>query len=243
MTDQAALRRLVTRLTTSTAADILKPHAPELLMMRGVRPMWPAGGVQFGPARTLRHLPARANLAAGPNGNARTSVMDTLRPGDILVIDAMRGGGPAIGDLTGMRAMRAGAAAVVTDGTVRDVPEVARLGLPLFAAGTCFALPRALDLAWEYDTPIQCGGALVLPGDWVLADAEGAMVIPAALLGALEAGAETLLTEEAFSRALLDRGHLLGESYPIPARLRPAFERWRRDGVLPDAAEIRGRAE
>ena len=237
---QDALHALIPRLATSVACDILRKHAPERLLMQGVRAMWPAPGLAAGPARTLRYLPQRCDGKTAPGGNARTKLLDSLNPGEMVVIDTMRGHGPVVGDLTGLRTLRAGAAGVVTDGPVRDIPEVAQTGLPIFAAGVMPAIPEAPELAWEHDTPIQCGGVLVLPGDWILADAEGVLVVPKSLLGALVAGADALMSEEAFSRALIDRGHNLADSFPIPARLRPAYERWRKSGILPDEAEVRG---
>lgn len=236
---EASLRALLPRLTVSLACDILRAHAPERLLMQGIRPMWPAP-LAAGPARTLRYLPQRCDVKAAPNGNARTRLFDSLAPGEVVVIDTMRGHGPVVGDLTGLRLLRAGCAAAITDGPVRDVAEVAATKLPLYAASIMPAIPEAPELAWEHDTPIQCGGVLVLQGDWIFADGEGVLVVPRSLLGALVQGADTLLTEEAFSKALLDRGHGLAQSFPMPPRLRPAYERWRATGELPTAADVVG---
>ena len=233
---------ILATLSTSATADALRAHAPRRLMMRGVRPMGPVAGAVAGRVRTLRYLPARADLAM-PRPHPRTRVLDTLAPGEILVIQAVPGGMPVIGDLTGLRAHQAGAAAVITDGTVRDTADILRLGLPLFAGGLAPALTDLPDVPWEHDTPIACGGVTVLPGDWLIADADGVLVVPASLHSALAESAPRLLAEEAFSKALLARGHRIADAYPIPARLRDAFETWRRTGVLPDPATVRGDGE
>lgn len=232
---------ILATLSTSTAADALRGHAPQRLMMRGIRPVVPVAGAVAGKVRTLRYLPARADLTL-PALHARTRVLDALAPGEILVVQAIPGGMPVIGDLTGLRAHQAGAAAVITDGTVRDTADIRRLGLPLFAGGLSPALTDLPDIPWEYDTPIACGGVTVLPGDWLIADADGVLVVPPAFAPALAEAAPRLLAEEAFSKALLNQGHRIADAYPIPARLRPAFEAWRQSGVLPAPEEVRGAA-
>jgi regulator of RNase E activity RraA len=202
--------------------------------------MGPVHGPVFGPVRTLRYLPARADIPVPPSDHARTRVLDSLREGEVLVIQGVPNSMPAVGDLTGLRAYQAGAAAIVTDGTARDTQDLQRLGLPVFAAGTAPALSEMADIPWEYDTPIACGGVTVLPGDWIIADADGIVVLPASLLDQLAPGAERLLSQEEFSKALLGRGHRIADCYPIPERLRPAYEAWRKAGVLPDDATVRG---
>jgi regulator of RNase E activity RraA len=97
-------------------------------------------------------------------------------------------------------------------------------------------------IAWEADQPIQCGGVLVFPGDWILADADGVMAIPRDLVADMVARADGLVAEEAFCQQLLHRGHPLVEVFPMPAGLRPLYERYRGDGKLPSEAEVRDAA-
>ena len=234
------MREVLARLSSSTAADALKGHHPHRLMMRGPRPTRPLDTVVFGPVRTLRYLPARADLPVPPSNHARTHVLDSLRPGDILVIQAVPNSMPVIGDLTGLRAHQAGAAAIITDGTVRDTPDLQRLGLPVFGGGLSPSLTDLPDIPWEFDTPIACGGVTVLPTDWIIADADGILVLPAALHHHIAPAAEHLLAQEEFSKALLARGHRIEHAYPIPDRLRPAYDTWRSGGDLPDDATVRG---
>lgn len=230
----AALRALGAALSTSVAADALMAHEPPRLLVRDVRAMAPPAAPVLGPVRTLRYLPWRADLPAIPGGNARTRVLDTLCQGEILMIQSVPGGSPAIGDVTALRAQIAGAGAIVTDGAVRDTPDLRRAGLPVFATRVMPALGSRVDLAWECDQPIACGSVLVMPGDWAIADADGVLVLPAGLLEILAENATRLLAEEAFSKALLARGRPIGASYPIPPDLRAAYARWRETGTLPE---------
>ena len=130
------------------------------------------------------------------------------------------------------------ATAIITDGYVRDTAAINEFELPVFALGYNISPNAATVVGWEADVPIQCGGALVLPGDWMLADAEAAMVIPAALVKELADGFEPLIEEEKFIRLLRDRGQRMLDVFPLPASLRPFYERYQRDGTLPTNAEV-----
>ncbi|HEY0524144.1 MAG TPA: hypothetical protein VGD08_12190 [Stellaceae bacterium] len=247
--EAAALRARLARVGTCAAIDILRKHGGaeripvERLVIRDVRPLLPLGGrgapSVAGPARTLRFLPARDDVAASPNGRVNFDLIDGVRPGEVLVFDTARGlGGSVLGDMLALRAARNGAAGVVTDGVMRDLAGLASVGLPVFASGVRPYPFIGTLIPWEADVPIQCGGALVLPGDWILADADAVLVLPRTLAGLVADGADALASEEAFCRALLERGHPLREAYPMPPGLRPHYERYLRDGVLPGPDEV-----
>jgi 5-oxopent-3-ene-1,2,5-tricarboxylate decarboxylase / 2-hydroxyhepta-2,4-diene-1,7-dioate isomerase len=240
--DNGYLARTLAGLSTSLAADALRKHGADRLVMRGVLPLNPVAGTVAGRARTLRFLPSRADVAPPRDGKVRMRLIDDVKTGDVLVFDAMgNSAAPVFGDMVALAARRNGAAAVVTDGLMRDVAAIAEIGLPVFAAGVCPAPGPSAAIPWESDVPIQCGGVLVLPGDWVLADAEGAMVIPHALLSVVVEQSAAVTEEEVFCRKLIERGHPLAEVFPLPAALRPLYERYRQDGRLPSEAEVRGR--
>jgi regulator of RNase E activity RraA len=238
MTDEE-LRQKLAAIPTSFAADLLRKHGADRLLMRNVMPMRSVAGSVAGPARTLRFLPSRADVTASPAGNIRMRLIDSAQPGEVLVFDTMGGGGPVFGDMVALRAVKNGVAALVTDGKVRDVAAVSEIGLPLFAAGTAPAPSGPPMIAWEADGPIQCGGVLIFPGDWILGDSDGVMVIPRALAADVVERADGLVQEEGFCQQLLRRGHTLAEVFPMPAGLRPLYERYRGDGKLPSEAEVR----
>jgi regulator of RNase E activity RraA len=233
------LRERLQRVNTSLAADALKGHAPDRLVMSNVRAMTPLKSVVVGPARTLRFLPWRSD-AKPPPGNLRRDVIDGVRPGEVLVFEAGSvPQNPVFGDMTALRALDRGCAGLVTDGLVRDAPSISDVGFPTFACGT-WPTPSPYPLmAWESDVPIQCGGVLVLPGDWLLADGDGVMVIPPTLVSTVAEKGDDLLREEEFCRKLLRRGHALKECYPMPPKLRPLYQHWLDDGTLPTTEEVR----
>jgi 5-oxopent-3-ene-1,2,5-tricarboxylate decarboxylase/2-hydroxyhepta-2,4-diene-1,7-dioate isomerase len=137
-----------------------------------------------------------------------------------------------------VRALHNGAAAVVTDGTMRDLVGMADVGLPVFASGLWPAPTPTPAIAWAADEPVQCGGVLVLPGDWILADGDAVMVIPQDMIEMVAEKGTGMLRQEAFCRILLERGHPLSEAYPMRSGLRTLYERYLADGQLPSEDEV-----
>jgi regulator of RNase E activity RraA len=235
----ASIASRLSAVPTCTAIDVLmKDHPVETYILQGV------SGIQFheqcvaGPARTLRYLPARADLAEATPPLLNFRLIDSVRPGEILVFDTTRGqGGSVLGDMLALRAKRRGAAAVVTDGAVRDLAGLAGTGLPVFASRV-YPMPfRGSLIPHEIDVPVQCGGALVLPGDWILADRDCVLAMPRSVVDVMLDRAQNYLDEENFSKQLLDRGDALAHSYPIPEALRPSYSRYLASGELPPPGE------
>lgn len=224
---------------TCTAMDVLRGDQPETLVLRGVRALLPVKRVLAGRARTLRFLPARGDIKASPHGKVHFDLLDDVHAGEILVFDTVRGlGGSVLGDMLALRAKLGGAEAVVTDGNMRDLAGLEAVGLPVFAAGT-WPIPAAGSIIpWEMDVPVQCGGALVLPGDWILADADAVLVLSPALAQKLVQGAAEALREEQFCRDLLQRGHKLANAFPMPAALMPLYEAFKTSGEMPSFAHV-----
>ena len=224
-------------LNTSLIADALRSHSPERLVMQGVNALTSPNQTVAGPARTLRFLPPRADLK--PAGNYRQQLIDTVGKGEVLVFDAASiGNFPVFGDMTALRALQNRAAGCVTDGFVRDVTAVEEIGFPIFARGPWPSANSAFPVAWEMDVPIQCGGVTVVPGDWVVGDADGVLVIPPALVAVILEKASVMVRQEEFARQLLIRGHSLAECYPVRSELLPLFDRWASSGVLPTNDEV-----
>lgn len=224
-------------LNTSLIANVLRGHAPERLVMHGVAAMIPPRPTMVGRARTLRFLPSREDIK--PSGDHRRMLIDTIGAGEVLVFDgAAVPHFPLLGDMTALRAVQNKAVGYVTDGFIRDIAAIEEIGLPVFARGTWPSPSSSPPMAWEMDTPIQCGGVLVTPGDWVMGDRDGVMVIPPGLVATVLEKAPLVLKQEEFSRQLLMRGHSLAECYPIPPGLQPYFERWAADGPLPTSEEM-----
>ena len=137
-----------------------------------------------GLARTLRYVPNREDLFKTHGGgfNAQKRAIDSVNEGEILVMEA-RGekGTGTIGDILALRAQVRGAAAIITDGGVRDFSAVAAMDMPTYYSNPHPAVLGRRHIPWDTDITIACGGTTVQPGDIIVADADGILVIPPAL--------------------------------------------------------------
>jgi 5-oxopent-3-ene-1,2,5-tricarboxylate decarboxylase / 2-hydroxyhepta-2,4-diene-1,7-dioate isomerase len=214
LTNAALLERL-RNVPTATAKEILAGLGVFRVDLAGLRSYGLPSAA--GRVRTLRYLPRRDDLEASARRWISRAAVDDLNSGDVLVIDAMGAReGAVLGDMLGARASYLRAAGAVADGVVRDVGSFASLGLAVFARGTN-ADPAAVHLVpWERDVPIQCCGRHVEPGDWILADEDAVLVVPAAHAARVVelAGERSALDE--ISQRLLRAGTSLDGAYPLP---------------------------
>jgi len=166
------------------------------VLIDGVRPMHPEAKL-IGTAKTLRFVPGREDLFKAHAGgyNPQKQAFDAVKEGEVIVIEA-RGDATAgtLGDILAIRAHAAGAAGIVTDGAVRDYDAVQAVGLPVFSKGAHPAVLGRRHVAWDHDLTIGCGGTTVQPGDVIVGDSDGVIVIPPALVE--EVVDETLAQEE-----------------------------------------------
>lgn len=197
----------------------------------GVHPARP--GTRFvGRARTLRYLPLREDLSAahGAGFNAQKRTIESIEPGEVLVMEA--GGDPTagtIGDILALRAQVRGAAAVVTDGAMRDSSTIAELGLPVFGKAAHPAVLGRRHVPWEGDVAIGCGGTTVLPGDIVAGDDDGVLVIPPELADELADAAIEQEHQERFITEQVRAGAEIEGLYPLGERWQSAYREWSAD--------------
>ena len=161
------------------------------LLKRGIKSIWMYGPKPLklnqdriaGPAYTLRFLPGREDLN-GPDILRRTDLaqrraIEECPPGYILVVDALgRLDGAAIGDILATRLQVRGVAGLVSDANVRDADGVLASGLPVWCPGAAAPASIANLSDGELNVPIGCGGVAVIPGDWIIADNDGVVVVP-----------------------------------------------------------------
>src|SRR5690349_2250840 len=150
------------------SAQLRKRGLPHM-SIDGVRATRP-GDSMVGVAQTLRYLPLREDLFErhGTGMNAQKRAIEQLRPGHVLVMDARRDTtAGTIGDILALRALRRGAAGIVTDGGLRDSAAVTALDLPVYHGGEHPSVLGRRHVPWDIGVPIACGGALVQPGDLV----------------------------------------------------------------------------
>lgn len=200
------------------------PH----MSLDGVHPVTP-GTRMVGVAHTLRYLPLREDLFKryGTGMNAQKRAIEELRPGHVLVMDARRDpSAGTLGDILALRAHKRGAAGVVTDGAVRDSAAVADLGLPVYAAGAHPSVLGRRHVPWDTGVPIACGGALVQPGDLIVGDDDGVVVVPPDLAEELIADSREQERQERFITEQVTAGESVDGLYPLGPAWRDAYENW-----------------
>ena len=224
----AELKARINSVGTATLSAQLRKRGLNNVSIDGLRSTRP-GERLVGRARTLRYIPNREDLfeAHGAGYNAQKRAFDALGPDDVLVMEA-RGelGTGTVGDILALRAQVRGAAGIVTDGGVRDLAAVAALHLPVYHAGAHPAVLGRRHVPWDVDLTIACGGTAVQPGDVIVGDADGLLVIPPHLVEEVVAAAIEQEREETFIAAMVAAGHGVDGLYPMNAEWKARYVQW-----------------
>ncbi len=234
MTDDAAILEGLRQLPSAACLDVLDGLGYVNTQMREVVSMLP-GQKLVGRAVTMRFVPSRPDLRAqviGGTASAEYRAMELCGPGDVLVMDAMRSGAPSsAGDIKLWRLKQRGAAGVVTDGGVRDLATLRTYGIGVFAAQeTNMTMPSHM-LPYDVQVAVQCGGVLVLPGDYLTADDGGVVVVPQQLAAeVVERAGEYEALEGAVKRQLEREDVSPGKYYPFNDAARELLRREREPG-------------
>lgn len=224
----------LTLATTATLSSVLAKLGLRSVCMRGPLPLRP-GARLVGEAYTLRLLPTREDVGeptflADPAYPQRHAV-ETVGPGQVLVVDA-RGeiGAGILGGILALRIAKRGAAGIVTDGAVRDTAGCRTISIPIYAAGAHPLQHTAVHVAADEQLPIQCGGVLVIPGDVIVGDDDGVVVLPRACAVEVARLAAEQDEIEAFVERKIAAGSPIIGVYPPGDAVRAEFERSRAGG-------------
>ena len=131
-----------------------------------------------------------------------------------------------VGDVLALRAQVNGAAAIVTDGGVRDLAVVASIDIPTYHNGPHPAVLGRKHVPWDTDIAIACGGAAVLPGDVIVGDADGLLVIPPALVEEVVTDAIEQEREEEFIAEQVSQGNPVDGLFPMNAEWKERYRAW-----------------
>ena len=231
MTLDARTIETLSTISTATITTVLLKKGLRNVWMSGTRPLREPQPRVVGRAFTLRFVPAREDLAtpeswASPR-STRAAIED-MPAGCVAVVDAMGVTGAGIfGDILCARMARRGVAALVTDGVVRDLHGVLGTGLPVWCQGAA-APPSVAGLTFvNWQEPIACGGVAVYPDDVVVADADGAVLIPAALLAEVTEAAAEQERLEGWIMGEVEKGAALPGLYPANAENKARYEAFR----------------
>ena len=222
------LRAQFGRVSTATLTFQLQRRGIRSTFLSGLKPV-KDGQRMLGYAHTLRYVPLREDLqgqlSAGQNAQRRA--IESLAPDEVLVIEA-RGEPDAgtIGDIFVLRALRRGATGVVTDGALRDTPAIRALDLPVYHRSSHASTFGRAHMPLEHQIPVACAGVTVLPGDIVVGDGEGVVIVPAALAVEVAADAVQQELEEEWAAERVDAGESTEGVFPIAKARRAEFDAW-----------------
>lgn len=225
-------REKLKSVSTATLTTALLKRGLRNVFVQGVGPINEAAPAMVGEAYTLRYIPAREDLDhlgvfENPEHPQRKAI-EEIPPGHVLVIDARQDRRAATaGGILVTRAMVRGAAGIVSDGGIRDCPDIAKLDFPVYAA--CPSAPTNLirHHAVDINVPIGCGDVPVYPGDIIVGDGEGVVVIPAGIANDIAQEAYEMTQFENWVEQQVRKGRSIVGLYPPNPATRSEYAAWK----------------
>jgi len=233
LTDET--RKLLAACSSATLSTQLFKRGLRNQVLQGVSRLTPGAATMVGEAYTLRNIPAREDIDHigvydNPEHPQRKAI-EVAPPDSVLVIDCREDARCAsAGGILVRRLEVRGVAGLVTDGGLRDTPEIAQRNFPVFCKAPSAPISLIHQHAVESNVPVACGGVAVYPGDIIVGDGEGVIVIPARI--ADEVAADTFEQEklEEFVQQEIASGRPLPGVYPPNAATRARYEEWKKKG-------------
>ncbi len=225
-------RERLKEVSVATISTALMKKGLRNQVIYGVRPINPKASRMVGEAYTLRYSPAREDLdhikVFEDRSHPQRKGIEECPPGHVFVIDSRKDARAAsAGAILITRLMKRGAAGIVTDGGFRDSPDLADLDFPTYqvqpSAPTNLTRHHAMDL----NVPIGCGDVAVYPGDILVGDAEGVVVIPAGIANEIADEAWAMTQFENFVEEQVRAGRTIFGLYPPDEKTRAEFEAYR----------------
>ena len=231
---KAETRAKLMNVSTATLCTALFKRGLRNQFLQDVRPLNPALPNMVGEAYTLRYMPAREDLnpisVFLDRAHPQRKAVEECPPGAVLVIDSRKDARAAsAGGILVSRLMMRGVAGVVTDGGFRDSPEIAELTIPAYHSRPSAPTNLTLHQAIEANVPIGCGDAPVFPGDVVVGDREGVIIIPAHLADEIaDEAVEMTAFEDFVIEEVLKGRSILGLYPPTDEQSKLDFAAWRK---------------
>lgn len=225
------IRARLIDLPTAAISAQLRKMGLNNVTVDGVGAMHPEQKM-VGVAKTLRFLPGREDLFKkyGGGHNAQKRAFDALGPNDVIVIEARgESGSGTLGDILALRARALGAAGIVTDGGVRDYDAVAAVGIPVYTKGAHPAVLGRKHFPWEVGGTVACGGTTIVPGDIIVGDRDGVIVIPVDLLQEVIEGAEAAEVSDAWVAEQVANGHPIEGLFPMNEVWKERYRQWQQE--------------
>ena len=217
--------------STATLTTVLKRHGVSNAFMHAVRPLR-TDTRMAGAAFTLRYIPMRGDLDDDVVDNLKDVQrigIERISPGEVLVIDA-RGetGAGTMGNILATRLQVRGAVGIVTDGSYRDSPDIAKMEIASYAAAMNANSNKTIHYPSEIQVPIACGGVAVFPGDIIVGDGEGVVVVPRKLADEVAREAAEQEEKEIFILERIEAGASIVGNYPMNDDALADFNDWKK---------------
>jgi regulator of RNase E activity RraA len=229
-----ATRKAFMGVSTATLCTALFKRGLRNQFIQDVRPLNANLPNMVGEAFTLRYIPAREDLnqitVFQDRGHPQRKAVEECPPGSVMVIDSRKDARAAsAGGILVTRLMKRGVAGVVTDGGFRDSPEIAEMTFPAYHSRPSAPTNLTLHQAVEINGPIGCGDAPVWPGDVVVGDREGVIIVPAHIADEIAAEATEMTVFEDFVIDMVQQGRsILGLYPPTEEKSKTDFAVWRK---------------
>jgi regulator of RNase E activity RraA len=221
------------RASTATLTSQLWRHGIRNTFLSGLAPLNKEHCHFVGEAVTLRYIPSREDLDRvedyGNKEHPQRKAIEMVGPGQVLVIDC-RGETRAAsaGNILTTRLRVRGAAALVTDGALRDSPDIGRQPFPVFARAAAAPMSMVVHHAVDINVPIGCAGTAVFPGDILVGDEEGVVVVPRRLAAEIAKPAADQEEKEVFILEKIEAGAPLRGTYPPDEQTLAEYDEWRK---------------
>ena len=226
-------REALKKISTATLTTVLFKRGFRNVFIQGVFLLTADKSLRMvGEAYTLRYIPAREDIdqigAFEGRGHPQREAIEACPPGHVLVMDARRDASAATGgDILMTRLMVRGAAGIVTDGGLRDSQVIEKLGLPVYCGARSAPLNLVRHHAIDSQVPIGCGGVAVYPGDVLVGDGDGVVVIPAKIADEVAKEAESQTQFEDWVEMQVKEGRGIFGLYPPNAETKAEYEAWK----------------
>ncbi len=236
--DNSHIIEQLKKVSTATVATCLFKKGLRNQFIRNVRPLKKMTTTLVGQAYTLRYIPAREDLNPievfrDPKHLQRVAVEECPK-GHVLVIDSRKDSRAAsAGSILVTRLMKRGASGIVTDGGFRDSAEIAELDFPSFHQSPSAPTNLTLHQAIAINEPIGCGDVAVFPGDYIIGDDDGIMVVPSHLAEEVAKECLQMTLYEEFVMEKVKGGTAIIGLYPLTnEHIKIEFEQWKRKRLL-----------
>lgn len=229
-----ALFAQLTSVAIDTIWTVLRNHGYPDMYIENVRPVHrDLDRKMAGRALTLKYLPIRKDLEESLKAKhphpLHVRAAEEATPGAVMVVDAGGETGAGFwGDVIATRFIVAGGIGIVTDGAIRDLSQIRQMDVSVYARATHPAFSMRRMVAVDMNTPINCGGVTVFPGDVMVGDAEGVVVVPTHLADEVAAQAIHTEAKEEYIRSKLLKGAPILGLYPPNEAVTREFEQWRK---------------